>query len=114
MNSSMEPSDPKTWTAPEWHPDFGDPTEELESLRAVSAAILNSIPQAPVRLECVEEGYMSVEVTQRGVTIGEVNVVDSDSTDQRFGVFIETAEQDDEAYFSDVTSVVAHIARFAS
>ena len=110
----MNPSDPNTWVPPNWHPDFGNPTVELESLRAVSSAILANIPQTEVCLECVEEGYMSVEIMRCGVAIGEVNVIDSDSVRQRYGVFIETYAAEDEAYFADIESVVAHIRRCVS
>ena len=43
-----------------------------------------------------------------------VNGVNTERADQKYGVFIEADAQDDEAYFSDVSSVVAHIARFVS
>ena len=109
----MQPSKPETWTAPLWHPDFGDPTKELRKLRTVSSGILEKTRGIQVRLNCAEEGYMSVEVTKDQTMIAEIHIVNSDCEKQLYGVFVETGDADDEVYFEDFNEVVRHISRIA-
>ena len=76
----MLTSNPDTWTAPLWHPDFGNAEEETIRLRAFAKTLLAKGRQVEVTLEEPEEGYLYVQVVQHSNTIAEVYYVKDPET----------------------------------
>jgi hypothetical protein len=59
MSSDSHPND---WEIPAWHPDFGDPMQEVNMLREFSLALLREQPTFRCQLITLEEGYLFVRI----------------------------------------------------
>jgi hypothetical protein len=108
----MDFNEPSSWTAPRWHPDFGDPEQELQLLRKF-AQRLRERTECLVQLRFVEEGYMTVDLYERGnERFGTVCVTtrDRDATSRSFALFIDRDTR--EYYFREVEDGIARICEF--
>lgn len=99
-------SSPKTWLSPEWHPDFGDPEIELESLRTFSNALLIAAPNFNVDIDFYEEGYMCVVINYESERLGELHWLQN--SDHTYGFF----NDDEELKFSNVSSGIKLIQNY--
>ena len=105
----MPTSNPDTWTAPQWHSDWGNAETEMERLRAFAKTLLVKCPEVTVSLEEPEEGYLYVDVAQQSKTIAEVYCV-TDCENPRswgYGVFTFKGDEEEENYCSTEKEAVA-------
>jgi hypothetical protein len=68
----MSTSNPTTWTAPSWHPDYGDAKLELDHLRAFALTLQVANGDLGTALEIPEPGYMYVRVSKGAQVLAEV------------------------------------------
>lgn len=107
----MNPTDPRTWHAPDWHPDWrGD--VEIVLLREFAQRLLAEAPDSlGVCLVILEPGYMHVAVTVDGVHRLDVLIPNGDSP--RFAVWPGDSacdrDLDLETYFDDAASAVQFV-----
>ena len=88
-----------TWVAPVWHPDFGDPSSELEALRGFCIELKKRRPEFVLHLDCFEEGYMKVDIGLSDLGhVAELHVVSSD--DYFYGLFF--GEDGEEFHFNKI------------
>ena len=83
--------DIKKWKAPNWHKDFGDPIKEMQLLQDVCINILDLGYDYLFKLDCFEEGYLSVEVFEKDDLIFDMQVVNSD--EKKIGLFFKNGEE---------------------
>jgi hypothetical protein len=70
----MDSSNPEGWKIPAgWQP-LREGEWEFEQLRRFAVALLKRDPSFGVELDAFEDGYLKVDVSQRGSKIGEVFV----------------------------------------
>ena len=99
----MHNSDPNNWTAPNWHPDSGDPEEELRMLREFCLRLLRQRPDYSVQLDVFEEGYMKVDLFRGTAKVGELYIVDGPKGGtRRFGLFLFSGNDEEEYYFNEI------------
>lgn len=96
----MEIEDLEKWTVPKWHPDFGDAKVEFDMLKEFSSELLRRNQNYSLKLDCYEEGYMSVDIFSEDNKYAELHVVDRDSG-KAYGLFL-MGKSDDEIYFTDL------------
>ncbi len=95
----MTTTNPINWEAPTWHPDFGNPTVEVEMLRAFCIKAIERFPNLTTALLTPEEGYLHVEVNKSSKKLAEIHIV-SDEANQRFGIFgFDGGDESGEQYF---------------
>jgi hypothetical protein len=93
------------WVIPNWHPDFGNPKEELLILQKTCLFLHNFNTSLTFQLDCYEEGYMRIEIDKENIFWGELHVVDVST--KRIGLFKPDGE---ELYFSiDVEITIEEI-----
>ena len=107
----MRDSDPHTWTAPSWHPDYGDPQEELQLLKDFCLRLLQKHPAYSVQLAVPEEGYMNIDVFRGTTKVGELYIVDNvaGKRDRRYGLFL-SENCEEEHYFEEIEQGLAYLA----
>ena len=95
-------SNPSEWTAPKWHSDFGDASEELEMLKKFCILLIRRKPEYNTELDCFEEGYMKVNIYKKKNKYAELYITNKNNN-KRYGLFlaIDTIDED-EIYFSDL------------
>jgi hypothetical protein len=82
----MNSSNPEDWKLPAgWQP-LREGEWEFEQLRRFAVALLRRDPSFGVELDAFEDGYLKVDVSQRGSKIGEV-FVNRDAGKQASAVF---------------------------
>lgn len=102
---------PETWTAPDWHADFGDARSELEELRCFAVALRSALPAAHAELETPEPGLMYLDVRMPDGSIAQVYLVagDRNSGERRLGLFFATGTGDElEVYADSIDCAVRH------
>lgn len=99
---------PDQWTAPEWHPDFGDSALELSMLRTFAKLVLEMFPgKYEAELDAYEPGYMRVVfLGGSGTRFAELHVVDR-GPERRYGLFLEAGEEK-EHYFTSPGAGLRH------
>ncbi len=105
---------PAAWVAPTWHEDAGDPSTELDLLRAFATSLLEQpIEDLAVTLDCFEDGYMAIEVARGRQPVVEVHVVAPPAAggSRRLGVFLLVdGDEEGECYLDDPSDAAAHVA----
>ena len=103
---------PESWSPPVWHPDFGDPTVELEQLRSLAIDVMRAIPAAQVSLEVPEPGLMMLRIyvpNARSTEVYSVPGLTSDD-DRRFALFVSPRSPGEiETYEASVKEAVTFI-----
>lgn len=91
-------------SCPNWHPDHGDPAEEIKLLRSFYDHLQ---PGSGVSARLVEHepGYLSLLLDRDGSEIAEVMIVEGED-EPRFGVFLRDAD-DEEHYFTSAEDAAA-------
>lgn len=106
----MKRSDyPENWRCPTWHPDFGDPTDELELLRSLAVHLIRAIPTSQVSLEIPEPGLMMLRITVPRGHSAEVHSVPGLTREEgrRFAIFVSPGYPDEiEKYRNSVDETV--------
>jgi hypothetical protein len=94
---------PESWRAPLWHPDWGDPTVELERLRSLAISLKRALPAAHPCLAIPEPGYMFLDVKIPNGRSAEVYSVPgiTGEPNQRYGVFVSPDSRDGVEWYSD-------------
>ena len=99
---SERATNPELWTAPEWHPDLGDPERELSLLREFARLVLERLPRLfEAELDAYEPGYMRVVFTKSGgqdEPFATLQVVEGPGG-ARYALFLEGGA-DNEHYFT--------------
>lgn len=88
--------DIQAWTAPKWHPDWGDSTTVLQLLQQACIFLKMVNNKFIYNLDCYEEGYMRVEIFLYKKIWGELAVSD---VDNRI-IVMYTNDYKEEMYFS--------------
>jgi len=88
------------WKTPKWHPDFGDPSQELNLLKTLCFKIIELGYDFNFELDCFEEGYICVYGLKNNKLFFEFQVVNPDKN--IIGIFLENG---DENYFSELNEI---------
>lgn len=108
---------PETWTAPDWHADFGDTRSELDQLRCFALALRSALPEALAELETPEPGLMYLDVQMPDGTVAEVYSVvgDRNSDERRLGLFFAAGtDEEREVYADSIDCAVRHFTAAAA
>ena len=89
----------ENWECPLWHKDFGNPKSEFELLRRMCDFLNNLSLNYQFVLDSFEEGYMRVLVNQDAVELAEIQVINSNESDQKIGIFTSLGNED---YFNSI------------
>ena len=103
-------SNPNNWTAPNWHPDWGNPEAELEMLKHFCLPLLEHCPDYSVELQIPEPGLMYVDIFLKTTKVGELYIVAGlkDQPTQRYGLFV-FLEDEEEYYFDEVDEGLGYL-----
>lgn len=105
-------SAPTEWKAPEWHPDFGDASSELEMLQAFASRLLAVSPRTVLTLDAPEPGLLYVRGELPDARIFEAYAVVSTKCPRtyRLGIFLnpDTATED-ERYFESIDETIGFL-----
>lgn len=105
---------PEDWSPPQWHPDLGNPSVQLEHLRSFSLSLRTAVPDAVISLEIPEPGLMDVHVELPNGTSAEVHSVPCVDApeNRRLAIFFAPGTKDErELYAQTIESAVTHFLR---
>ena len=106
----MEVEPPTHWKAPIWHADWGDPSLELEPLRALALKLLRGT-KVTVTLETPEPGMLYLRGSfsdGRGLEIHSVASIEHGGS-RRFAVFMKAGAEETEDYFDSLEEAAAFL-----
>lgn len=106
---------PEKWVPPQWHPDFGDASVELERLRSLAIAIRTSMPGVKLALDIAEPGIMELNaVLTNNDTVILLSVLADDGKSGRYAIFSHPDSSNDiEEYRDSENDVVAFLCSHA-
>lgn len=77
------------WEIPKWHPDIGDASQEVAMLKLLAEKLNENQMGISIKYIEIEEGYLSLELTRKGLHLGEVQIVPGDPDKRmRYGLFM--------------------------
>lgn len=85
---------PNRWIIPQWHPDMGDPAPAFEMLRILAVGVMRQSPDVyDITFNPYEEGYMELIFEIDGKQFANINVVDGEDENLRYGFFPISGEE---------------------
>lgn len=108
---------PLTWHVPEWHPDLGDPQEEVRHLSSFANALLAILPHTCVELESPEPGLLYLAVRLPDGRLAEVysTVAGDQPHARRYGMFFDPdASGETEIYAESIEDALSQLTGWSS
>lgn len=91
----MFTNNPNSWTAPSWHPDFGDAQSEVDRLRTLALALQARNGDIETTLQNPEPGYIYLRVTKGTSLLAQAYWRERECD---YAVFVFTSHGEVEAY----------------
>lgn len=111
--TTLDPTE--EWVPPQWHPDFGDASVELERLRSLAIATRTAMPGVTFALEIPEPGIIELAaVLRNGNTVKLLSVPAHERGSSRFAIFLHPNSLNEiEEYRDSENDVVAFLCSHA-
>ena len=112
---SSKPS-PAEWTAPIWHPDFGNVQAEFDYLKELAIAFHLKMPRVALHLEIPEPGLMYLQVAHPNGCIAEVYSNEDDDAGRLYAMFriANGSQEEEEIHVNSVSQVLAIVSSWTT